>query len=138
MSRDSLRIIGIPKVERESPKARKGPPALKREGVCPNGETTILYCRNGTGVLKSEICAGSARVLFKEPHRLLQQRTLFYCIATVLAVAMKAALTGISGMLFAYCLLSVFWLSSLRGVRICGLRRGLASRLGCTFLLLFF
>lgn len=33
---------------------------------------------------------------------------------------------GISGKLFAYCLLSVFWLSSLQGVRSCGCRHRLA------------
>ena len=43
---------------------------------------------------------------------------------------MEAALTGISGMLFVYFLLSVLWLSSLRGVRSCGDRHGLGSRLG--------
>ena len=42
---------------------------------------------------------------------------------------MEAALTGISGMLFVCFLLSVLWLSSLRGVRSDG-RHGLGSRLG--------
>ena len=43
---------------------------------------------------------------------------------------MGAALTGISGMLFVCFLLSVVWLSSLRGIRSCGGRHGLDSRLG--------
>ena len=43
---------------------------------------------------------------------------------------MEAALTGISDVLFVYFLLSVLWLSSLRGVRSCGGRHGLGSRLG--------
>ena len=59
---------------------------------------------------------------------------------------MEAALTGISGMLFVCFMLSVVWLSSLRGIRSCGGRHGLGSRLGllglfvftCRFLLLGF
>ena len=46
-----------------------------------------------------------------------------------LAAAMEAALTAISGRLLAYFLLSVPWVSSLRGVRSCGGRHGLGSRL---------
>ena len=51
---------------------------------------------------------------------------------------MEAALTGISGMLFVNFLLSVLWLSSLRGVRSCGGRHGLVSRLGPLWLFVFF
>ena len=37
-----------------------------------------------------------------------------------MATVMQAPLTGISGMLFVYCLVSVFWLSNLlRGVLSC-------------------
>ena len=43
---------------------------------------------------------------------------------------MEAALTGISGVLFVCFLLSVVWLSSLRGIRSRGGRHGLGSRLG--------
>ena len=43
---------------------------------------------------------------------------------------MEAVLTGISGMLFVNFLLSVIWLSSLRGFRRCGGHRGLGSRFG--------
>ena len=43
---------------------------------------------------------------------------------------MEAVLTGISGILLVNFLLSVLWLSSLRGVRSCGRHRGLGSRLG--------
>ena len=50
---------------------------------------------------------------------------------------MEAALTGISGMLFVCFLLSVVWLSSLRGIRSCGGRHGLGSRLGLLWLLVF-
>ena len=49
----------------------------------------------------------------------------------------EAALTGISGMLFVYFLLSVVWLSSLRGSRNCGGRHGLGSRLGLLGLFVF-
>ena len=50
--------------------------------------------------------------------------------ATGSTEAMEAALTGISGMLIVCFLLSVVWLSSLRGIRSCGGRHGLGSRLG--------
>ena len=52
---------------------------------------------------------------------------------------MDAAVAGISGMLFVHFLLSVLWLStsSLRGVRSCGGRHGLGSRLGLLGLLVF-
>ena len=50
---------------------------------------------------------------------------------------MEAALTGISGMMFVYFLLSVVWLSSLRGVRSCGGGHGLVSRLGLRGLFVF-
>ena len=50
---------------------------------------------------------------------------------------MEAALTGISGMMFVYFLLSVVWLSSLRGVRSCSGRHGLGSRLGLLGLFVF-
>ena len=53
---------------------------------------------------------------------------------TVLAAAMEAAMTGTRGMLFVPCLLLVFWLSSLRGVRSCGVAMVLASCLGLSFL----
>ena len=43
---------------------------------------------------------------------------------------MEAALTSISGMLFVCFLLCVVWLSILRGIRSCGGRHGLGSRLG--------
>ena len=61
--------------------------------------------------------------------------------ATVLDAAMEAVLTGISGMLLLSFLLSVLWLSCLRGVRSCGGHRGLGSRFwacfGCLCLLFF-
>ena len=50
---------------------------------------------------------------------------------------MEAALTGISGMLFVCFLLSVVWVSSLRGIRSCGGRHGLGSRLGLLGLFVF-
>ena len=50
---------------------------------------------------------------------------------------MEAALTGISGILFVCFLLSVVWLSSLRGIRSCGSRHGLGSRLGLLGLFVF-
>ena len=50
---------------------------------------------------------------------------------------LEAALTDISGMLFVCCLLSVVWLSSLRGIRSCGGRHGLDSRLGQLGLFVF-
>ena len=50
------------------------------------------------------------------------------------AAVIKAALTGFSGMLFVYSLLSVPWRSRrLRGVRSCGCRHGLASRVFSSF-----
>ena len=49
----------------------------------------------------------------------------------------EAALTGISGMLFVCFLLSVLWLSSLRGIRSCGGRHGLGFRLGLLGLFVF-
>ena len=57
--------------------------------------------------------------------------------ATVLAAAIEAVLTGISGMLFVNFMLSLLWLSSLRGVRSCGGHRGLGSRLGLVELFVF-
>ena len=48
--------------------------------------------------------------------------------ATGLATVMEAVLTGVGGMLLVYSLLSVLCLSSLRGVRSCCCRDGLASR----------
>ena len=57
--------------------------------------------------------------------------------ATGSTEAMEAALTGISGMLFVCFLLSVVWLSSLRGIRSCGGRHGLGSRLGLLGLFVF-
>ena len=51
--------------------------------------------------------------------------------------AMEAAMTGISGILFVCFLLSVVWLSSLRGIRSCGGRHGLGSRLGLLGLFVF-
>ena len=50
---------------------------------------------------------------------------------------MEAALTGTSGMLFVGLLLSVVWLSGLRGFRGCGGRHGLGSRFGMLGLLGF-
>ena len=50
---------------------------------------------------------------------------------------MHAALTGISGVLLVYFLLSVLWLSSLRGVHSCCGRHGLGSRLGLLVLFVF-
>ena len=50
---------------------------------------------------------------------------------------MESALTGISGMLFVCFLLSVLWLCSLRGIRSCGGRHGLGSRLGLLGLFVF-
>ena len=50
---------------------------------------------------------------------------------------MEAALTGISGMLFVCFLLYVVWLSSLRGIRSCGGRHRLGSRLGLLGLFVF-
>ena len=50
---------------------------------------------------------------------------------------MGAALTRISGMSFVYFLVSVLWLSSLRGIRSCGGRHGLGSRLGLLGLFVF-
>ena len=50
---------------------------------------------------------------------------------------MEAVLTGISGMLFANIMLSVLWLSSLRGVRSCGGHYGLGSRFGLLGLFAF-
>ena len=50
---------------------------------------------------------------------------------------MEAALTGISGMLSVCFLLSVVWLPSLRGVRNCGGRHGLDSRVGLLGLFVF-
>ena len=54
-----------------------------------------------------------------------------------LATAIDAVLTGISGMLFLNFLLSVLWLSCLRGVRSCGGHRGLGSRFSACFGTLF-
>ena len=53
--------------------------------------------------------------------------------ATGSTEVMEATLTGISGMLCLCFLLSVVWLSSLRGIYSCGGRHGLGSRLGCSF-----
>ena len=47
--------------------------------------------------------------------------------------AMEAVLTGISGMLALNFLLSVLWLSCLRGVRSCGGHRSLGSRFWACF-----
>ena len=64
--------------------------------------------------------------------------------ATGSTEVMEAALTCISGMWIVCFLLSVIWLSSLRGIRSCGGRHGFGSRLGLlplfvfTFLLLGF
>ena len=57
--------------------------------------------------------------------------------ATGSTEVMQAALTGISGMLFVSFLLSVAWLPSLRGIRSCGGRCGLRSRLGLLGLFVF-
>ena len=57
--------------------------------------------------------------------------------ATGSTEAMEAALTGISGVLFVCFLLSVVWLSSLRGIRSRGGRHGLGSRLGLLWLFVF-
>ena len=56
--------------------------------------------------------------------------------ATGSTEVMEAALTGISGMFVCF-LLSVVWLSSLRGIRSCGGRHGLGSRLGLLGLFVF-
>ena len=53
------------------------------------------------------------------------------------SAAVMEALAGISGMLFVRFMLSVLWLSSLRGVRSCGGRYGLGSRLGLLRLFVF-
>ena len=45
------------------------------------------------------------------------------------SAAVMEALAGISGMLFVRFMLSVLWLSSLRGVRSCAGRHRLGSRL---------
>ena len=50
---------------------------------------------------------------------------------------MEPALTGISGMLLVCFLLSVVWLSSLRGIRSCGGRHGLGPRSGLLGLFVF-
>ena len=57
--------------------------------------------------------------------------------ATGSTEVMESALTGISGMLFVGFLLSVRWLSSPRGIRSCGGRHGLGSRLGLLGLFVF-
>ena len=78
-------------------------------------------------------------MLFKQHHYLLQQflnvqqdsiRRGTAPWATGSTEMMEAALTGISDMVFVCFLLSVVWLSSLRGIRSCGGRHGLSSRLG--------
>ena len=81
-------------------------------------------------------------MLFKQRHYLLQLTT-FECTAalnptwaTGSTEVIEAALTGISGMLVCF-LLSVVWLSSLRGIRSCGGRHGLGSRLGLLGLFVF-
>ena len=56
--------------------------------------------------------------------------------ATGATEVMEAALTGISGMFLCF-LLSVVWLSSLRGIRTCGGRHGLGCRLGLLVLFVF-
>ena len=53
-----------------------------------------------------------------------------------MAAVMEAALTGISGMLIVF-LLSVVWLSSIRGIRSRGGRHGFGSRLGLLGLFAF-
>ena len=50
---------------------------------------------------------------------------------------MEVALTGVSGMLLVYFLLSVLWLSSLRGARSCGGRHGLGYHSGLLGLFVF-
>ena len=50
---------------------------------------------------------------------------------------MEAALTAINGMMFVCFLLSVVWLSSLRGIRSCVGHHALGSRLGLLGLLVF-
>ena len=90
------------------------------------------------------------RVLVKQHHHMLraiygggvniQQHSIRRGTApwaTGLATMMEGALTAISGILFVYSLLSVLWLSRLRGVRSCGGLRGLGSCLGLTRLLVF-
>ena len=88
------------------------------------------------------------RVLFKQ-HHYLRQQTIFNFLqqhsirrgtapwATGSTEAMEAELTRITGMLFVCFLLSVVWLSSLRGTRSCGGRHGLGSRLGLLGLFVF-
>ena len=54
-----------------------------------------------------------------------------------MAAVKEAAVIGISSMMFVHFLLSVFCLSSLRGVRSCDGRHGLGSRLGLPGLFVF-
>ena len=57
--------------------------------------------------------------------------------ATGSSEVMEATLTGISGKLFVCFMLSVLWLSNLRGIRSCGGRHGLGSRLGLLGLFIY-
>ena len=57
--------------------------------------------------------------------------------ATGSTEVIEAALTAISDMLFVCFLLSVVWLSSLRGIHSCGGRHGLGFRLGLLGLFVF-
>ena len=85
-------------------------------------------------------CSNSTIACYNRRFLNLQQRLIrrgTAPCATGSTEAMEAALTGISGMLFVCFLLSVVWLSSLRGIRSCGGRHGLGSRLGLLGLFVF-
>ena len=114
-------------------------PALKNEGSVPTrlaDHTLLLQCRQYLEARdlrrtkygycsKSTVACYNRRFLNVQQHS-IRRRTAPW--ATGSAEVMEAALTGISGMLFVGFLLSVVWLSSLRGVRSCGGRHGLGSR----------
>ena len=89
---------------------------------------------------KYECCSHSTITCYNRRFLNVQQHAIRRGTApwaTGSTEVIEAALTGISGMLFVCFLLSVVWLSSLRGIRSCGGRRGLGSRLGLLGLFVF-
>ena len=116
------------------PAAIEAAPSPEKRGECSHTAS------KGTGILEREICAGQSTGAVQTP--LLAYNRLFLNVqqhsirrgtapwAKGSTEVMEAALTGISGMWIVCFLVSVVWLPSLRGIRSCGGRHGLGSRLG--------
>ena len=131
------------------PAAIEAAPSPEKEGSVPTrlADHTLLL-HKGAGILKREICAGqrtgccsnstitcyNGRFLNVQEHSIRRGTAPWVTGSTEV---MEVALTGISGMLIVCFMLSVIWLSSLRGIRSCGGRHGLGSRLGLLGLFVF-